>query len=209
MNQQSLEPPPTHFSQWLTLLDGLGNSTPASSLMHGVDGGVTKISGVMESICEEPLAPSAWAESEQLFRKLVQTSSDAITLLDARGTVLFSNDGLAGRDVFRAIHPDDVSYARRMFAELVCEPEKPVPRTAPASLSRPIVALVRYRSDQSAARAWRAGGGYECARRHGSEKHGGGASRKRTALPQAGRRRHRRYFHGGFERTLHLHKQGW
>ena len=90
--------------------------------MHGVDGGVTKISGVRESICEEPLAPSAWAESEQLFRKLVQTSSDAITLLDARGTVLFSNDGLAGRDVFRAIHPDDVSYARRMFAELVCEP---------------------------------------------------------------------------------------
>ena len=75
----------------------------------------------------------ALVESEKLFRKLVQNSSDAITLLDARGIVLFSNDGLSktldlppeerlGRDVFETIHPDDVSYARRLFGELLCEP---------------------------------------------------------------------------------------
>jgi len=78
-------------------------------------------------------AHDALVESEKLFRKLVQNSSDAITLLDARGMVLFSNDGLSktldlppeerlGQDVFETIHPDDVSYARRLFGELLCEP---------------------------------------------------------------------------------------
>jgi diguanylate cyclase (GGDEF)-like protein/PAS domain S-box-containing protein len=78
-------------------------------------------------------AHAALVQSEKLFRKLVQNSSDAITLLDAHGIVLFSNDGLSktlnlppeeriGRDVFQAIHPDDVSYARRLFGELLCEP---------------------------------------------------------------------------------------
>jgi len=78
-------------------------------------------------------AQNTLVQSEKLFRKLVQNSSDAIILLDARGIVLFSNDGLSktldllpkerlGRDVFQAIHPDDVSYARRLFSELLCEP---------------------------------------------------------------------------------------
>ena len=70
------------------------------------------------------LRQDAQFESEKLFRKLVQNSSDAITLLDAQGTVLFSNDGLSRRgvDIFQSFHPDDVSYARRLFGELVGEP---------------------------------------------------------------------------------------
>ena len=104
----------------------------ASSVRDG-SGRITGMSAVISEIGGQRRAHQALAESEKLFRKLVQNASDAITLLDAQGMVLFSNDGLSktlnlpprerlGRDAFQAIHPDDVSYARRLFSELLCEP---------------------------------------------------------------------------------------
>ncbi len=123
MNQQfSEQSPTTKLYPWDALLGQLRTTLPDIAELRAA-----------HDANNAQDAHAALVESERRFRKLVQNSSDAITLVDAHGTVLFSNDGLSkavglppddrlGWDVFQAIHPDDVSYARRWFNELLCEP---------------------------------------------------------------------------------------
>src|SRR5476651_1139635 len=65
---------------------------------------------------------------DTLFHVLVQNSSDAIVMLDAKGRILFASESSArllgytleerkGRSAFEMMHPDDIALARTMFAE--------------------------------------------------------------------------------------------
>lgn len=71
--------------------------------------------------------------SERRFRKLVEFSSDIITLLDASGSVLYSTQSLKptlgyeqgemlGRSVFELLHPEDRPAAERLFRGVVQDP---------------------------------------------------------------------------------------
>ena len=71
--------------------------------------------------------------SETRFRALIEHSADAISLLDARATILYASpssqgvlgyapDELVGRNAFDLVHPDDVPRIRGRFAELTSRP---------------------------------------------------------------------------------------
>jgi PAS domain S-box-containing protein len=70
------------------------------------------------------------ARSEQRFRKLVEYSSDVITLLDGAGNILYSTQSqkptlgydqgeLDGRNVFDLVHPADRERAEALFLSLL------------------------------------------------------------------------------------------
>ncbi len=73
--------------------------------------------------------------SEKRFRTLIENSSDIISLLDARGTILykspcitrvlgFSTDELIGRSAFEVAHPEDKERLMKLFITLLQEPDK-------------------------------------------------------------------------------------
>jgi len=74
--------------------------------------------------------------SEQRFRALVENSADAIKLLDAQGTVLYSSQSLRGllgylpeeildTSVFLYLHPEDAGSLRETFCALLQSPGIP------------------------------------------------------------------------------------
>jgi len=80
------------------------------------------------------------ARSEQRFRKLVEYSSDVITLLDGVGKIVYSTQAqqptlgydqgeLVGHDVFDLVHPDDRERAQALFLA-VLTPDAGVARDA-------------------------------------------------------------------------------
>jgi PAS domain S-box-containing protein len=88
---------------------------------------------------EAAAAGTALARSEQRFRQLVEYSSDVITLLDAKGQIVYSTQALKptlgydqgeliGRSVFTLVHPDDQPQAEALFRGLFTSAE-PVIRT--------------------------------------------------------------------------------
>src|SRR5436305_9622289 len=75
---------------------------------------------------------------DALFHVLVQNSSDAVVMLDARGSILFASESAsriggytlkerAGRSAFENMHPDDVAATRANFEECVQRPGVPIP----------------------------------------------------------------------------------
>jgi hypothetical protein len=71
--------------------------------------------------------------SEQRFRRLLEHSTDAVTLLDPDGTVRYASQSAqpvlgygatenVGRNAFELIHPDDRGSALELFAELMQQP---------------------------------------------------------------------------------------
>jgi PAS domain S-box-containing protein len=74
----------------------------------------------------------ALRRSEQRFRKLVEHSSDVITLLDAAGRIVYSTQSIrstlgytererTGSLVFELIHPDDLRRAVALFRQVTAE----------------------------------------------------------------------------------------
>jgi PAS domain S-box-containing protein len=72
--------------------------------------------------------------TERRFRALVENSWDAIALVAADGTLLYTNpaatrilgyevDELIGRNALELVHPDDLQHAKSLLAQLVREPE--------------------------------------------------------------------------------------
>jgi PAS domain S-box-containing protein len=75
-------------------------------------------------------AEEARTRSEQRFRKLVEYSSDVITLLDAAGKIVYSTQAqkptlgydqgeLTGHNVFDLVHPDDRDRAQALFLSVL------------------------------------------------------------------------------------------
>jgi PAS domain S-box-containing protein len=71
--------------------------------------------------------------SEERFRSLIYNNSDIISLLDAQGTLLYqsasltqtmqwSENELAGKNLFSLMHPDDVPQVMELFKEFISKP---------------------------------------------------------------------------------------
>lgn len=96
--------------------------------LHRLGPAVRRALALKRALQEAADAAEAQARSEQRFRKLVEFSSDVITLLDAQGIVLYSSQSLqptlgyaagemTGHSVFELVHPDDRPVAERLFRE--------------------------------------------------------------------------------------------
>jgi len=104
----------------------------ASPIRDG-EGKAVGASVVIRDITEQKRAQQALKESENRFRALVQNSNDVITLIDPAGVILYDSPGISellgvspeqrlGCEVFRWIHPDDLSYIRMLHEELLRAP---------------------------------------------------------------------------------------
>ena len=83
--------------------------------------------------------PPGGAHADRLFRALVENSSDAIALVDAKGVIRFASQSSArvlgyslderlGRSAFELLHPDDLVDARRLLEDCLRRPGVPIRR---------------------------------------------------------------------------------
>ncbi|MFN3652978.1 MAG: PAS domain S-box protein [Armatimonadota bacterium] len=90
--------------------------------------------GVCTDVSDQRFAEHALRESEQLFRGLVQHTSDVLTILAPDGTIRYESpsvsrvlgydqDELIGTNVFDRIHPDDAPAVREVVARYLRDPE--------------------------------------------------------------------------------------
>jgi PAS domain S-box-containing protein len=102
-------------------------------------GTVVGAMAVHEDIHGRKQAEAALRQSQELYRRVVETLTDVIALLDLDGNVLFTshaveevfgygNDELVGRGMADLIHPADVEGARRALAETIGTGRSPVAR---------------------------------------------------------------------------------
>ena len=109
--------------------------------LHRLAPAVRRVLALKQALAEAADAAAARARSEERFRKLVEFSSDVITLLAADGAILYSSQSLkptlgyapgelAGHDVFELVHPEDRPLAERLFYRVARE----AGRTARADL---------------------------------------------------------------------------
>jgi two-component system cell cycle sensor histidine kinase/response regulator CckA len=101
------------------------------------DGRPAELFGVMLDITERKRADAGLREREERFRALVEYSSDAIALLDARGTTTYTSRTatrllgytpaeLVGRSGFELLHPEDAERGGHVFQEILGQPGVPV-----------------------------------------------------------------------------------
>jgi PAS domain S-box-containing protein len=95
------------------------------------------ITGISRDITERKKMDEQSREREKHFSALLQNSSDSISILDKKGTIIFENsprnkisdfdiDELLGKSIFNIIHPDETETLKALFKEIVSRPEKQI-----------------------------------------------------------------------------------
>lgn len=94
------------------------------------DGDVARIDGIDSDITDRKLSDAALRSSEARYRSLVETSPDAILMLDLAGDIIMANGvtarmlayptaaSLAGVNIFSIIDPSDYDRAKHELKEL-------------------------------------------------------------------------------------------
>jgi len=113
------------------VLDATGE---VAFLIHRVED-VTEVVRLGQDAIEQHPVEQALQQGEQRFRRLVQNSSDIITVLDAEGTVLYQSPSIErvlgfrpedriGRNIFREslVHPNDRAAKRAFLDEALRHP---------------------------------------------------------------------------------------
>jgi PAS domain S-box-containing protein len=107
-------------------LESVGHTLSPTTAEHGL---------VLNTrdVTERKLAELALQHSESKYRTLVDAAQDMITVIDARGTVVFQSpsaerilgfapEEMVGRDVMGFLHPDDVPMAVERMAKVMTHP---------------------------------------------------------------------------------------
>ncbi len=105
----------------------------AASPIRDLAGKLVGGSVIIRDITAQKRARQELLESQNRFRALVQNSSDIITLMDPAGVILYDSPGACemlgiapgqrlGTEVFGWLHPDELSYARKLQEELLATP---------------------------------------------------------------------------------------
>jgi two-component system cell cycle sensor histidine kinase/response regulator CckA len=108
-----------------------------ASLIESEHGPAPTIEGTLIDITDRKDAEEALRRNEKRFRELIENSSDAISLIDERGRVLFSSHAVSpilgydveerlGRDVFELMHPEDMATTKSAFQKLLDRPDQTV-----------------------------------------------------------------------------------
>ncbi len=96
-------------------------------------GNLKGITGISRDITDRKVMEDTIIKNEEHFRSLLQYSSDAITILDKSGTIMFESslrnrisdfliDELIGKSFEEIIHPEDISIFREVMAAVIHEP---------------------------------------------------------------------------------------
>src|SRR5579875_1809900 len=91
------------------------------------------IEGTLLDVTEWKHAAEALGQSEKRFRAMVENSTDAISLVDAQGKVLYSSHAISpifgysleerkGKNIFELVHPEDVGETLPLFKKLLQSP---------------------------------------------------------------------------------------
>jgi diguanylate cyclase (GGDEF)-like protein/PAS domain S-box-containing protein len=94
------------------------------------NGNVKSIVAITRNVTERQKIAQALAESEKRFRSLIEHSTDAISLIDSHGAVVYGNPSAQrltgysteermGRNGLELIHPDDLPVVRATLAEVI------------------------------------------------------------------------------------------
>ena len=100
-------------------------------------GNVVAAIAVHEDIHGRKQAEAALRQSQELYRRVVETLTDLIVLLDLEGNVLFTShaveevlgyghEELVGRQLGDLIHPDDLDGAQQALAETIASGRSPL-----------------------------------------------------------------------------------
>jgi PAS domain S-box-containing protein len=97
------------------------------------------ITGISWDITDRKKMESTIKENEEHFRELLQNSSDAISILDKKGKIIFESalrnkifdfsiKELLNKPIFDIVHPDDIGYFKEFFNEVLKNPRKQIKR---------------------------------------------------------------------------------
>jgi len=100
-------------------------------------GKVIGIAGISREISDRNWMEKTLHEREEQFRALLQNSSDAISIIDRQGKIIFESsernkisdfdlEELLHKPFFDIVHPDDVSQIRTVFKEALANPGKQI-----------------------------------------------------------------------------------
>ncbi|MDY6835918.1 MAG: PAS domain S-box protein [Chloroflexota bacterium] len=89
--------------------------------------------GMARDITIQKEAQQELERKEQYYRSLIENSTDAITVLNADGTMRYqspsyekmmgySRDDIANKNMIEIIHPDEIAYTAKIFAQLIQNP---------------------------------------------------------------------------------------
>lgn len=106
-------------------------------LLRNPDGQPFRILGSVADITERRHSAEALQQSEKRFRTLVEHSAEAVTLLNADGTVFYEGPTVKrltgysaaerlGKSSFETIFPEDLALVQKLFQQLSGQPEASV-----------------------------------------------------------------------------------
>ena len=100
-------------------------------------GNVIGIAGISRDITGHTIMEKTLQEQEKNFRALLQSSSDAISIISADGMIIFESSPrnkisdfdsaeLIHKPIFETVHPDDVDSFRLTFEEVLQSPNRQI-----------------------------------------------------------------------------------
>lgn len=121
------------------LEDGIRWSETYKSPIFDAQGKIIGITGISRDITDRKEMEVAMLKNEEHFRSLLQYSSDAITILDQEGMIIFESslqnrilnfsvDELVGKPFREIIHPDDKELYESTLREVLSQPEVQIKR---------------------------------------------------------------------------------
>ncbi len=101
------------------------------------DGVMVRLDGTNCDVTDRKLSEELIQVSERRFRKLIEKSKDAISILDEHGVIMYQSPSLleqfgkqatqrVGQLGFDFIHPDDVENAKEVLQRVIADAESPV-----------------------------------------------------------------------------------
>ena len=106
----------------------------SASPIFGADGTVTGIVITFRDATEQRAVQRALSDNERRYRALIEKSAEAVSILSADGTILFTSpvtaailghplDEFVGRNAFEFVHPEELETNTALFARILTEPD--------------------------------------------------------------------------------------
>jgi PAS domain S-box-containing protein len=125
------------FEQVENLVDGATYFETFKTPIFDEHGSVDGIAGISREITDNSQMEKTLHEREEQFRALLQNSSDAISIINRQGKIIFESSEknkisdfeigeLLHKPFFDIVHPDDVSQIRLVIKEALANPGKQI-----------------------------------------------------------------------------------